>query len=40
MGYHLRATYVSDYKIKLTFKDGKKGIIDLSNSLIGKIFEP
>lgn len=34
------ALYLEDYKIKLTFKDGKVGIIDLQCSLNGKVFEP
>ena len=34
------AEYVDGYKISLTFRDGKVGIIDLQNSLNGKVFEP
>ncbi|WP_022853462.1 DUF2442 domain-containing protein [Thermodesulfatator atlanticus] len=34
-----KAQYIGDYKIKLLFEDGNEGIVDLSNSLEGKIFE-
>jgi hypothetical protein len=34
------AKYVSDYKIMLIFNDGIQGIVDLKNSIKGKIFKP
>ena len=34
------AEYIEGYKIQLTFKDGKVGVIDLQSSLNGKVFEP
>ncbi len=34
------AKYVEDYKIEVSFNDGKKGIVDLSASLKGPVFEP
>lgn len=34
------ADYIDNYKIKLKFKDGKTGVIDLANHLNGRIFEP
>ncbi len=34
-----KAKYLGDYKIKITFNDGNEGIVDLSESLEGKVFE-
>ena len=34
------AEYVREYKILVTFEDGKTGIIDLQNELWGEVFEP
>ena len=34
------ATYLKDYKIKLSFNDGLKGIVDLKNSIKGQVFKP
>lgn len=34
-----KAEYIRDYKIKITFDDGSEGIVDLSESLEGKVFE-
>jgi hypothetical protein len=34
------ANYVGEYKIKITFNNGVKKIIDLKHHLNGKIFEP
>ena len=34
-----KAEYIGDYKIKITFDDGSEGIVDLSESLEGKVFE-
>ena len=35
-----RATYLRDYKIHVTFDDGREGIIDLEGELWGEVFEP
>lgn len=35
-----RATYLHDYKIRVTFDDGREGIIDLEGELWGEVFEP
>ena len=34
------ATYISDYKIELIFNDGLKKIVNLKDSIKGKLFEP
>ena len=34
------AEYLNDYRIVLTFSDGKKGIVDLKDEIDGEIFEP
>ena len=34
------AEYVSAYKLRVTFADGKIGNVDLSNELWGEVFEP
>jgi len=34
------AKYVSNFKIWVSFDDGTSGEVDLSNSLIGPVFEP
>jgi hypothetical protein len=34
------AKYLEDYKVELTFNDGKKGIADLESELYGTMFEP
>ena len=36
----IQAVYVSDYKIKLTFDNGEKRIVDCQRWLKGNIFEP
>ncbi len=36
----LDAKYLGDYKISLIFNTGESKIVDLSEELIGKIFEP
>jgi hypothetical protein len=33
-------TYVSDYKLLLSFDDGSERLVDLANELDGEIFEP
>ncbi|MBI4789884.1 MAG: DUF2442 domain-containing protein [Chloroflexi bacterium] len=33
-------TYVSDYKLRLSFDDGSVRLVDLANELDGEIFEP
>ncbi|MCY4662020.1 MAG: DUF2442 domain-containing protein [Acidobacteria bacterium] len=35
-----RAEYLCDYKILVTFEDGREGIIDLQDELWGEVFEP
>lgn len=35
-----KAEYLNDYKIHLVFNNRVKGVVDLENSLKGKIFEP
>ena len=34
------ATYIRDYKIHVTFDDGREGVIDLEDELWGEVFEP
>jgi len=34
------AKYLGEYKIKLIFNSGESKIVDLSEELIGKVFEP
>ena len=34
------AEYVEGYKIRVSFEDGKEGIIDLEPELWGEVFEP
>ena len=36
----LDASYVSDFRVHLSFNDGSEGTIDLSDSLDGPVFEP
>ena len=41
MKYHvITAEHVSDYAIRITFRDGTTGEIDLSAELTGPMFEP
>ena len=41
MNYHvMEAEYVSDYVVKLRFRDGTVGEIDLLAELTGPMFEP
>lgn len=35
-----RAEYLCDYKIQVTFDDGREGVIDLQDELWGEVFEP
>ncbi len=35
-----QAEYMSDYKVKVFFNDGKQGIADLAEALKGPVFEP
>ncbi|WP_089725859.1 DUF2442 domain-containing protein [Candidatus Thiosymbion oneisti] len=35
-----QATYIDDYRIRVSFNDGASGEIDLSTELDGEIFEP
>ena len=34
------AEHVDGYRLKVTFEDGKSGILDLSDQLWGEVFEP
>ena len=34
------ARYLEDYKVEVSFNDGRKGIADLTDALKGPIFEP
>ena len=34
------AQYLVEYKVKVVFSDGRKGIADFENALSGKVFEP
>ncbi len=34
------AKYLEDYKVKVTFNNGREGVADLSGALKGKLFEP
>ncbi len=34
------AEYMGDYSIKVLFNNGDQGIVDLKDSLKGKVFEP
>lgn len=36
----LKAKYLGDYKINLLFNNGESKTVDLSDKLVGKIFEP
>ena len=36
----INAEYIGDYRIKVTFEDGKKGVINMENELWGEVFEP
>ena len=36
----INATYVEEYKLRLSFADGRTGVIDLSDQLWGEVFEP
>jgi hypothetical protein len=34
------ARHLRDFKVEVTFNDGRRGVADLRDSLIGKVFEP
>ena len=36
----IKADYLEEYKIEITFSDGIKSIIDFKNELWGEVFEP
>ncbi|WP_034259309.1 DUF2442 domain-containing protein [Aequorivita capsosiphonis] len=36
----VKAKYIEDYQIELTFNEGTKNIVNLKNYLTGKVFEP
>ena len=35
-----RAEHLCDYKLQVTFDDGREGVIDLEDELWGEVFEP
>ncbi len=35
----INASYIEDYKIEVSFNNGRKGVADLSGSLKGSVFE-
>jgi len=35
----ISAEYLSGYKLKVKFQDGKEGVLDLSNKLRGEVFQ-
>jgi hypothetical protein len=34
------ARYLEDYKVEVSFNDGRKGVADLADALKGSMFEP
>lgn len=34
------AKYIGDYRVEVSFNDGKKGVADLKEALTGPVFEP
>ncbi len=40
IAYINQARYVADYRIWLRFDDGAEGEVDLSQELVGPVFEP
>ena len=36
----ISARYIDRYEIEIQFNDSRRGIVDLSNSLKGKVFQP
>jgi len=36
----VNAEYVGEYRIRVSFDDGKAGTIDMKNDLWGEVFEP
>ncbi len=40
LNWIIKASYIEDFKVELTFNDGLSGIVDLKDHLEGKIFEP
>ncbi|MBF0231122.1 MAG: DUF2442 domain-containing protein [Desulfamplus sp.] len=41
MFIHIKeAKYLSDYKIEVSFNDGRKGVADLYEAIKGPVFEP
>ena len=36
----IAVSYLSDYKLILTFENGEKKLVDLKNRLLGPVFEP
>ncbi len=40
MHFVRKASYVKDYKLRITFEDGSTRLVDLEPHLSGEIFEP
>jgi hypothetical protein len=36
----VKAEYVADYRIRIQFSNGEKGVVDLRTALWGPVFEP
>lgn len=36
----VEASYLNDYKVKVSFNDGRSGVVDLAGVLTGPMFEP
>jgi len=36
----IKAKYIADYKVEITFNDGLSGIVDLKNHLEGDVYKP
>ena len=36
----IKANYLTGFKIEIFFNNGEKKVVDLSESLIGKVFQP
>jgi hypothetical protein len=34
------ANYIEEYKVRVSFNDGREGVADLSEALTGAVFEP
>ena len=36
----INAKYIGDYKVEVSFNDGRQGVADLTAALTGPVFEP